>query len=99
MIFTLMRIVLQKLGENRFIDHINKWEFDISEHERVTTVRLRALLKTTLLITKSSDGMYRELCMQVNDLLNYRQAEAPVVNHCNNIITCVPMEIGAFGIK
>lgn len=40
------------------------------------------LLKTTVLITKASGGISCYLCVQVNDLVNYQQTNANVVNYC-----------------
>lgn len=36
MMSTLMRVVLQNFDENNFIEQLTKWEFDISEYERVS---------------------------------------------------------------
>lgn len=45
--------VLQRFGENEFIEQPTRCEFDISEYERVTLEKLPELLKTTLLITRA----------------------------------------------
>lgn len=42
-ITTLMRIAPQKFGENKFIDQLSRWDFYISEYERVTPGRLPEL--------------------------------------------------------
>lgn len=52
-----MRIFQQQLSEDKFIDMLTKWEFDISEHGRVSTERLLELLKLTLLTSKMSVAM------------------------------------------
>lgn len=75
----LMRIVRQKFDENRLVEQLTMWNFEISECEGITTERLPNLLKTTLLILNTSGGMYRYLCMQVNNLANYQRTKASVV--------------------
>ena len=72
MISTLMRIVQQRFDETRFVEQLTKWEFDIAEFEKVTADHLPDLLKTTLLIIKTSGSMYRYLCMQINELVTYQ---------------------------
>lgn len=67
---TQMCIVLQQFDWNRFIEQRSKWEFDISEHEGVTTDRRSQVLKMTILSAKTNGDMYRDLCMQANDFVN-----------------------------
>lgn len=64
-ISTLMRIVMQKYDEAKFIEQLAKWEFDISECGRVTSERPPEMLTTTLLVTKTTGPMYRHLCMPI----------------------------------
>lgn len=71
MISTLINIVLQKFGDNQFMEQLTKWELDISEYD---------LLKATLLATKTSGAVYRYLCMQIGGLTTYQKAKTMIVN-------------------
>lgn len=82
-ISTLIRIMLQKLDETKFVEQLMRWEFDIAEYERVTAERLPELLKTTLLFTKISGPAYGDLGMQVNDANPHE--ETIVVKWCRTI--------------
>lgn len=82
MISTLMGMMLQKFDETKFVEQHTRWEFDIAKYEWVTTERLQELLKTTLLVTKTSGPMYRYLCVQQNDAHTYEETKAIVVNYC-----------------
>lgn len=78
---TLMRIVLQKFDEAKFVEELTKWAFYISEYDRATNERLPASLKTTLLATKTSGPTYRYLCMSIDDPRGIIQTMV-VVNYC-----------------
>lgn len=56
MMITWMRIVLHNFEDNK---QPTKWAFDTSGYDRVASERLPELLKTTLMISKSSGAMYR----------------------------------------
>lgn len=71
MISMLMRIMLPNCDEAKFVEHITRWPCDTAAYERVVIDRLLELLKPTLLITKTSGPMYRDLCMQVNVVHKY----------------------------
>lgn len=71
-ISTLVQVVLQKFHENKFIDQLANWEFDISEFGRVTAEQIPGLLKTTVLVIKTGCAMYRYLCMHIISLATYQ---------------------------
>lgn len=101
---TLMRFVLQKFGEKKFINQLIKWELDISEYGRVMQVQLPELLKIMLLISKTSGAMYRYLCMQIDDLTAYKNDDCELLPHIDGDYECLCRKpsrrrdrIGAYG--
>lgn len=82
MMTMLVRIVLQKLDDNKFIGQLTEWEFYISESERVTTERLPELLMKPLLFATTGGAMYRYLCMHLDDVTTY-QTTMIIVSCCH----------------
>lgn len=79
---TWMRIVPQNFDENDFSELLTDRGFGTSEYKRVAQDKLPDLLKTTLLISKTSGAMYRYLCMQLDDLTTCQRANTMIVNYC-----------------
>lgn len=59
LISPLMRNVLREFDKGKFTEQLTKLEFDISENESGYKHIIPELLKTTMLITKTSVAMYR----------------------------------------
>lgn len=47
----------------------------------MTTDMLPELLKTTSLITKTRGAMYRDFCLQIDDLATYQKTTLMVMNY------------------
>lgn len=71
MITSMVNIVFQQCTENGCIEHVTKWEFEVSEYDWGISERLPDLLRATLLISKTSGAMIRYLCMHTCDLTTH----------------------------
>lgn len=81
MLSTLMRIMLNVRRLNICKTTPALGVFELAGYERMTAERLPELLKTTLLITRTSGPVYRYLCLLVSDIHTYQKAKTIVV-HC-----------------
>lgn len=67
---TGLRAVLRTFDGARFIEPLTQWEFGISEYHALTTEILPHGLETKILLTMTTCGICRYLCMQVRDVVS-----------------------------